>query len=292
MSHFSVMVIGDDPEGQLAPYDENIKTAPTLQGLVPQEELDSFLKWVKEDYPDDSDGSFEYLYKKYGGQWNGSAWAQNKKGEWEVWSTYNPSSKWDWYQLGGRWTGWLKLKEGVTSGIHGKPGLMTERAEEGTADQAEYQDIDWEGMRAEAKMKAAKEWKRVNDVISKKPKAKSWEEILTEFGVTSEDRSRIGEVREAYSKQPRVKAFRKLVNPFEELEEYEVPANEYVKLAGLKATCPFAVVKAGRWYEKAEMGWFAMTSNDKSEAAWAEEVANLLADCQPDTLVSVYDCHI
>ena len=30
-------------------------------------------------------------------------------------STYNPNSKWDWYSIGGRWNGMLKLKDGSRS---------------------------------------------------------------------------------------------------------------------------------------------------------------------------------
>ena len=29
-----------------------------------------------------------------------------------IYSTYNPNSKWDWYTIGGRWTGGLVTKEG------------------------------------------------------------------------------------------------------------------------------------------------------------------------------------
>lgn len=41
----------------------------------------------------------------------------------EVYSTYNPKSKWDWYSLGGRWSGLIKLKEGAT-GIEGRSGVF------------------------------------------------------------------------------------------------------------------------------------------------------------------------
>jgi hypothetical protein len=51
------------------------------------------------------------------------------------------SDKWDWYVLGGRWTGLLTLLPG-SQGELGEPGVQTNPAEEGTADQAFVQDID------------------------------------------------------------------------------------------------------------------------------------------------------
>lgn len=42
----------------------------------------------------------------------------------------NANAKWDWWEVGGRWTGILKLKPGYTSGCkhigNGSPGLMTD----------------------------------------------------------------------------------------------------------------------------------------------------------------------
>ena len=40
------------------------------------------------------------------------------------------------------------------------------------------------------------------------------------------------------------------------------------------------------------MGWFAVVSDEKDKDAWGEEVKQLLASLPPDTLLTVYDCHI
>lgn len=47
--------------------------------------------------------------------------------DYEYW--YNPKGKWDWYQIGGRWTGSLKLKDDVkaTSDMYGEPSLLLEK---------------------------------------------------------------------------------------------------------------------------------------------------------------------
>ena len=49
-------------------------------------------------------------------------------------SSYNPDSKWDWYSIGGRWSGFLPLKE------------LDENGEHLTANEAYFNEIDWEYM--------------------------------------------------------------------------------------------------------------------------------------------------
>ena len=46
--------------------------------------------------------------------------------------TYNPNSKWDWYSIGGRWGGFLPLKELDSEGNHL------------TTNEALVEEIDWE----------------------------------------------------------------------------------------------------------------------------------------------------
>lgn len=84
MSHFTVLVVGDNPEDQLAPFQEC----------------------------DEGKSSKEII-----------------------------AEKWDWYVLGGRWTGTFKLKEDA-EGKLGRPGVMNEPAEKGSVDSALKKDID------------------------------------------------------------------------------------------------------------------------------------------------------
>ena len=59
-------------------------------------------------------------------------------------TTYNPNSKWDWYQIGGRWQGLLILKN-EKKGLRGIPGLTTEMTE--GYDGAFVSDVDFEAMK-------------------------------------------------------------------------------------------------------------------------------------------------
>jgi hypothetical protein len=90
----------------------------------------------------------------------------------------NPNAKWDWYQVGGRWSNMLTLKDGSK------------------ADQALKKDVDWEGMRNAAEARAALEYDAVAAArggLSWTP----WRVILEEHG-----KEKLDAAREAYHSQP------------------------------------------------------------------------------------------
>ncbi len=131
MSHFTVLVIGPNPEKQLEPYDESIEVGKYQRKLVSEEDKQSFLETyttpsTDRDYAEMSEEdaeankllSFDELYEKYGEDWNGHEWEKNEAGEWAEFSTYNPKSKWDWYMLGGRWSGFFKVKKLASLPFH------------------------------------------------------------------------------------------------------------------------------------------------------------------------------
>lgn len=114
MSHFTVLVIGDNPEEQLEPFSEELRVPIYKVGEVSDEERDSFIKYyykksdlfsgeTDEDIPLNWE-VFEKLYQDEGSTWNSNAYKKDKKKVWCEYSTYNPKSKWDWYVLGGRWS--------------------------------------------------------------------------------------------------------------------------------------------------------------------------------------------
>lgn len=56
--------------------------------------------------------NFEKEYEEKGDEWNGGRWRINpENGKWEEYSTYNPNSVYDWYELGGRWDSSIKTKD-------------------------------------------------------------------------------------------------------------------------------------------------------------------------------------
>ena len=142
MSHFTVFVFtkedGKDVEELLAGYDESIVYAPYIK-YTKQQAIAEVRKEI-EDYKNtryaeylmnpeayeaahDNEAHIKYLKDEFPKKLN---WTDEQcyqdKAQWyeedmidengNIYSTYNPNSKWDWYTIGGRWTGGLVTKEG------------------------------------------------------------------------------------------------------------------------------------------------------------------------------------
>jgi len=185
---------------------------------------------------------------------------QEKNGKYGYMS--NENSKWDWYELGGRWTGFFKLKSGA-KGKNGKPGLMTSPAKLGTTDQAFKKDIDFDAMYAEKLEDAIKTYEAFEKLYKENPQ-EALDKAYLDFGVENTSGNRdnfIPETRERY-------------------------------LSKRASISTFAVVKNGKWYEKGEMGWWACVSNEKDQKGWNQEFKKLLDEIPEDTMLSLYDCHI
>lgn len=290
MSHFTCLVIGDNPEDQLAPYDENIQTPPRVRDEVSDEEKQRMIEYYKEN------GGFEYptfdeLYKKKGKDWNGNSW-KKEDGKWVEYTTYNPDSKWDWYQLGGRWTGFLKLKEGADGEV-GEHSLVSERrAKPGYADAALKKDIDFEFMKNKAAEKASEWYDKVMNLIGHTEPNKPWSEFVEKV---KNNEITIDEAREQYLAQPRLVEAKKHTEElgwFFEADEFLQPKEQYVKTERDAAVSTFAVLKDGVWYEKGKMGWWAVVHDEKDQDVWNTKVSELLDTVDDDTLISIYDCHI
>jgi hypothetical protein len=105
--HFSVIVVvrpGETVEGNLAPFDENLKVPEYLVNVVSENDKQEFINYYNR--KGDPRQDFEAMYKSHGKAWNYNQWKVDPEdGQWKEYSTYNPYSQWDWYELGGRWNG-------------------------------------------------------------------------------------------------------------------------------------------------------------------------------------------
>lgn len=293
MSHFTVMVFGHNAEDQLAPYDENIRIAPTITGKVSKEEKQQMIDYYKKpengghEFP-----TFDELYKMKGNDWNSNTWTKNDKGKWCEVSTYNPKSKWDWYQLGGRWTGFLKLKNGAKGELGEHSLVSTRRAESGFADSAMKKDIDFEGMRNLAGEKASERYDKVMKLIGHTEPNKPWKEFLEKV---NNKEITIDEARTLYHAQPRlveVEKHNEELGFFFEADEFLVSKEAFVEDRRNSAVATFAVVKDGVWYEKGKMGWWGMVADEEDQNVWNTKVNELINSVDDETLISIYDCHI
>lgn len=311
MSHFLVMVIGNDPEKQLAPYHEFECTGQDDQYVQDIDETESlrteYEEYKKEkaervlvnaeeekemsfyDYVTDYHG---YNVVKFGKKPNKKSHKYryalvNEAGEiTKVVRRTNQNAKWDWYQLGGRYTGRLILKEGK-EGTYGEPSLLINRP--AGIDQAMKGDIDLETMRIDAAEDAGKQYDIFAKATEGLPWPESWESVRERYGD-----KRMEEARAFYGEQPLVKAMRKCrdIYPLSSPEDYGQDRSVYIQRMVNKCGVPFAFVKDGKWHERGEMGWFALVRDEKDENVWNQEFWKMFNALPDNTLISMIDCHI
>jgi hypothetical protein len=93
---------------------------------------------------------------------------------------HNPQGHWDWWTIGGRWTGYFTPKGFIHPDnlVVGSPGLMTDPAEPGRCDGGRKRDLDLAGMRDAAQTKAEAEWDEYQEIIAGTPEPVLWETFV------------------------------------------------------------------------------------------------------------------
>lgn len=326
MSHFTVLVIGDNVDEQLAPYQENnmgdcpreyMAFTDTEDEMLEEYNTGTQTRVVMEDgsylspydeafrkagesrfgsnthevpaHLEQREVPFKELYatfEEFAEDYHGCGERDpetNRYGYWE-----NPNRKWDWYQVGGRWTGYFKLKPGAI-GETGSPGLLTGRAEPGYVDSCRLGDIDFETQRATARAEAAAAYDKYLAVTAEHGVPQDFSFYREKHG---ED---LDVARKEYWSQASMQALREAdLVPWSATvsETYGCGREAYIERDVASVGVTFAVVKDGVWYEKGSMGWWGMVADEKDQNIWNEQFQKLLADLPPETLVTVVDCHI
>lgn len=303
MSHFTVLVIGNDVDGQLAPFHEFECTGSNDQYVVDEDvteeiqtrinegkSVEDALGWygLEDKIVDDElkvEKTGDECPHKYG-------YAIVKDGVLiKAVNRTNPNRKWDWYQVGGRWSGFLKLKEGAT-GTNGERSWMDrgKPVNAGVCDSALKGAIDFEGMRNEAGERAGEAWDKAHELFADRA-FRTWEECRESYknadGQTDYDKA-----REVYNSQQPVIDFNRHFGPFTEPSRFLVSREQFIADARATAINTFAVLKGGEWFEKGEMGWWGMSNDNMTDKEWAVKVGEMIDSLSDDTLLTVVDCHI
>jgi len=353
MSHFTVLVkVGKDRlenhDGKLEPavremllpYQENnmgdagkqylkfndctqevensLKTAIEADDYLAKEHPDAVGKTIEEFY-----GSFDKVATEYHGYKKDSE--TGKYGYWE-----NPNSKWDWYQIGGRWSGMLPVKAGAEG--RGERSWCNEKEEDRpeTADYCQVKDLNIAKMEADILKEIESFWKDYQDWLSIKDL--SHQELMEKYG------SKPGKDEDDESRRWRDLSFwfhdrlmrmgvGKCVKPREPMtnpdgtplmeedsfalpgekprprQKWSDPIFEYSSLEknDLFTTyrwyfefSTFSVLDDEGWKEKGEMGWWGCSSDSTEDREdWGKSFfQNFIANEDPETTLVVVDCHI
>jgi hypothetical protein len=320
MSHFAVIVIGSDFDEQLAPYAEQDADPQYLQFEDTEDDnLDEYqnkdvdivvlvdgslhnkyeeqfkqinAKTFSSDYiyPEGSvirQGKFSELYptfEEFMEGWHGTSERDDVENRYGYWN--NPNAQWDWYSLGGRWTGYFKPKAGATGEL-GRSGVFDNKPNEGWVDSIAVGDIDIEGMQAEAVREANETYDKLEKVLQGR-ELPSWTKIREKHG---ED---IESARDEYNSLETVKDLNKadffLMGDF--VEVFGPNREEYIARQKNRTMVPFAVVKDGKWYQKGEMGWWGCSTDEMTQYEWNTKFWEMIKALPPETELNLIDCHI
>lgn len=264
MSHFTVAVITKDGdyESALAPFDENIEVEKYI--TTTREQLIERLKENEERYNEIDFTNDDTIIKSFL-EWVGD---ESYDEEGNEWSTYNPKSKWDWYQVGGRWCGSLKLKKPIEKKIESEPSIMSlmentqetleELLDDCKTDHAQVKDIDFT-----PDLKNVEYYKRF------------WE-------IKVED----SPLREGEKEED----FRSFYNKKYYLEQYK-DKETYIKEQTTFNT--YAILYKGEWIEPNQMGWFGCSSATQEEFCdYRETFEKIMSNLNDEDWITVVDCHI
>lgn len=420
MSHFPVLVIGDDPVKQLAPYhefectgyddefvqdvdetedyreryesetrrmlvspdgerldyyDERFYTKIPTEGEriaaaykpgekfheipegwveteVPTRDLMTFTEWVRREDDDDGERPWELRPGEERTEAHKYRYVELDENDEvvRVVRRTNPDKKWDWWQLGGRFSRFFKLKPDVEMDLDhvGGGDLYTkesaissigsdeyyesdhckrERArwvaqlvEAHSTDHAQAKDIDFDATRARAEARARENFAKWRAIYEEHGKPLPFEhfleirdaavERLKEQGIADEqvtslyehhkykvtrERQEHERAQMAYNAQPAIKAESEAhltswrTSP---MEHFGYDEEDYVRRMRDKSMVPYAVVKDGKWYAKGEMGWFAFSDDHMTDEEWCAKVHEMYDELDPDTWLTLVDCHI
>lgn len=288
MSHFAVAVICKDIEDLdeiLAPYEEGLRVAPyveytkaqlieeakkklenTRTGAYAQYLADpkgyaakfsnnpEHLNYLRNEFPKLLKETDEEIYKRE------LAWYEPAQigPDGEVYSTCNPNSKWDWYSVGGRWTGQLLVKKDTELAALGEGDAFGNDATQKPAEPG-FRWTDYAPIRAI-------EWDKMRQIAE--------QELLP------------------YDRYCKESFDARFLKP-EYLRRMYPNAETYRKRK--TAFTAYAVIPYGRpWTAPGEMGWFGASSEEPEEQSeWDIQFFDrFIKPANPEHLLVMVDCHI
>lgn len=279
MSHFNVLVIGNNPEKALAPYHEfecdGVDDEYVVENDISDEiigdigEMGSLAEAVIYNLGDDSIVSDSSEVDLTGAHKFGYAIIKDNTLVKAVRRT-NPNKKWDWYQCGGRWSGFFLNKDGIW------------------VDSVKKSELDLAGMEMHSAIQAKRSYEQYAEAIAGHEQPKSWETVRNDI-------TDITEARKIYGDQPAIKSIKKNdIGPLFScaVEYFGNSEMDFVVNKVNSCLTPYAVICDGEWHSKGEMGWFGMSNDNLSQDEWNKRVLELIKELPEETNLSLYDCHI
>lgn len=335
MSHFSVLVatpVGAPIAAALRPYHEFECTGEDDEYVVNVDKLEERLKDYEE-IGEKYDDFGAFLLDGWGlrpvmgddapdleGEHKYGHYRVNEEGKvTEVFERTNPNKKWDYWSVGGRYAGKLRIVDATCD--------HNQMANRSGYDAALKSNVDWFGMKKE-KVKERRDW--FNACLSA-PDDMTPDEVLAAFYAAEPYLAEVNGRADEWAKtrdESRLSFRNYLLKAYDEahpvavvirsglwfntsllknkalrfggifnLSQGMLPPDEPVTdiEAWIESAAPlsaFAMVIDGVWYESGEMGWWGMVSAEKKPTDWELEFKRRLNLIPDDYLLTIVDCHI
>jgi len=183
----------------------------------------------------------------------------------------NPNKQWDWYTVGGRWSGAFLLGNGTAT------------------DSAKISDLDFDAMKEKTRREALQTWGKVivalNAAGLQRPDCITWKEFL------DRDNLDIEEKRKQYHAQPFVKALRNCdATKWMSADPFVKGKAAYVEEQMKYSFSSYACLVDGKWNAKGEMGWFGCSFDENDD--WQEQFLKIVEAKKESSWITNVDCHI
>lgn len=293
MSHFTVLVSARDRaelEAKLLPYHEYECTG-----------IEEYVEFVPVDMGDAAES-----YARFGNEFSSldefiPEWYGAVKNEEGIWGRRtNPNAKWDWWMVGGRWSGSLPLKKrgAEGSGLGAESFLSNPVTDPMMVDYAFVKDIDWQRMRQAQDESKWDWWRKCQAALAEAspPQPKYIEEAQERHDNDGRYREFFPDVMDAAifeeASDSLLKDHHILTLSWGDVEKMYMTEKEYGDSIFVKGLTYAFVDEQGNWNQRGEMGWWGMDdpnrATDDYEEAWWRFVTHL----PEDTKVWLVDCHI
>lgn len=178
---------------------------------------------------------------------------QIEDGKYKVVRRTNPNDKWDWWEIGGRWSDFFLLNSGEKSNY------------------ARKRDIDFHGAARKNR------WNQELDYYNVRFNILGYLDTFIKLNVSHNEKE-----RDAYMNQPAILWARKNGIDVYSFDDYTLSLEEFLEKRTKSFGVPFALVeKDGVWNDK-----------DEYDGDWYLKFKKFLDDSDDDDILVIVDCHM
>lgn len=195
---------------------------------------------------------------------------RRRKGRWGYF--YNPDAKWDWWCVGGRFSGAFLVRSDQEEYIPAELGKSGSSGGYRSVNGARKKDICWDEMKRRATARKKRTYAEAKKAFETKccdalgPFVSISENEVNDWGTCL---YKNGETLEQF-------LLRKALGP-----DDRYPLSPYAFLD-----------IDDQWHSSGEMGWFGVSANDMPEEDWLHTVQSFIEELSDDDYLVTVDCHI